>query len=129
MINRLIELEQTRFAAAGYDTVVYPSEVSVSVPRLVIPLGGESWVLTGIRCSDGDLMGADHRVSISSPTNAVQATERAFAQMGESIHRLLRHHLVIHTAEAGKEFSESADIPAFQLLFVRIVPTMRKAVK
>lgn len=126
MIERLVQLEQDRLAAAGYDTAVYPSEVTVSSPREVIPLAGESWILTGVRASDSDLMGADHRVAITSPTNAIQATERTLAQLGTSIHRLFRHHIIIHVNNEGEAFDETREIAPFTLSFVRIVPSLRK---
>ena len=127
MIERLIELEQARLAQYGYDTTVYPSELTVSTPRLVVHLGSETWILTGIRASDADLMGADHKVSICSPTNSLQATERTLSQMGQAVHRLFRHHIIIHTTEAQKCFTDTATIPEFTLSFVRIVPQQKVA--
>lgn len=64
-------------------------------------------------------------MSFSSPTNSFQATERTIAQMGGAVHRLFRHHIDIEVSEYGKEFSMTADIPAFSLMFVRITPIVK----
>ncbi len=126
MIERLIKLEQERLSLAGFDTVVTPHEVTVASPMTILTLANETWIMTGIRVSDADLMGADHLVSFSSPTNSFQATERTIAQMGGAVHRLFRHHIDIEVSEYGKEFLMTADIPAFSLMFVRITPIARQ---
>lgn len=125
MISRLTELEQQRIENQGYDTVVIPHEITVTSPRTVIEFGNESWILTGVRASSADLMGADHSVSITSPTNAFYASQRTLASMGTSLLRLFRHHMIIHVAEYGKDFDSSASIPSFTLSFMRIAPVVR----
>ncbi len=126
MIERLIKLEQERLSLAGFDTIVTPHEVTIASPMTILTLANETWIMTGIRVSDADMMGADHLVSFSSPTNSFQATERAIAQLGGSVHRLFRHHIDIEVAEYGKEFTMKADIPDFTLMFVRITPIVRQ---
>ncbi len=124
MISRLIALEQQRFAAMGYATVVSPISVRVSEARKIVSLSNDTYILTGIRMSNAAAQSDNHNVSISSPTEGLEATEQQIAQMGNAVLKLFREHIIIKTT-VGDKFDENASVPAYTLEFMRITPTKK----
>ena len=125
MISRLIELEQQRLTAMGYDTVVSPVSVNVSSARKIVNLGNDTYILTGIRMSRAAAVSDDYNVSLSSPTEGIQGTEQQIAQMGQAVYKLFRGHIIIKTTK-GDDFDASASIPQYTLDFMKVTPKIKK---
>lgn len=118
MINRLVQLEQERLHALGYNTVVTPVAEMVSEKERVIQLGNESLILTGIRVGSNDVVSDNTKLILVSPTESVECTQRELSQMGTSIYKLFKCYLII------KVKSDHSEIPEFRLDFVKVTPIL-----
>ena len=121
MISRLTFLEQQRFTALGYETIVTPTSITVTRPVEVVQLMNDSYILTGIRASAPNLLEDLNEVCLVSPTDSLQATEQQIAMLGTSVGRMFRGYLLIKTTGA-KAYSESDAIVSYRLDFIRITP-------
>lgn len=125
MIARLIEIEQARIAAAGYMSVVTPVTLTVGRSLQIVHIGNDTYILTGVRASDNDMMNDRNEVCISSPTEALQGTQRQLSTLGQSMWRLFRDYIIIKTTDENGWQGEK-DTPTYRLDFVRISPVKRR---
>ena len=119
--QRLVELEQKRFAAMGFETVVTPLSVVVSRNLQEVVCGNDTYILTGIRVGDNDVVDDATRVTLVSPSASIQSTQRTLATMANSINQLFRHHIIIKTA-GHDGWSVEKDCDRYALEFVKITP-------
>lgn len=119
MISRIVGLEEERWHALGYDTIVTPVHLSIDEAEKVLQLGNESYVLTGIRIGNNDTLSDETEIIISSPSESVQCTQRDLSQYGTSIIKLFTDYLIIRTR------SRLADIPRYRLDFIKITPIVK----
>lgn len=128
MIARLVELEQARYKALGYDTVVTPCSVSVGKTLKIINASNDTYILTGIRASNNDMLDDANEVCISSPTDCIQATQQQLATLGTSINRLLRNYIIVKTVSRDG-YQPDSSTPLFRLDFIRISPIKKRVSK
>lgn len=121
MISRLIELEQTRLKSLGFDSVVTPVAMPISKGLVNVNIGNDTYILTGIRMSNTDVAADRHTVSISSATDALEASQRDIATMGQAIHKLLKNFIIIKTVSED-EWSADNDVPVYTLDFMKVTP-------
>ena len=114
-------MEQRRFEALGYKTIVTPACITVSSPLQVVQLMNDSYILTGIRASAPNLLEDLNEVCLVSPTDSLQATEQQIAMLGTSVGRMFRGYLLIKTTGA-EAYSENDTIVPYRLDFIRITP-------
>jgi len=119
--SRIVELEQKRFAALGFETVVTPISVRVSRTLQTIVCGNDTYVLSGIRVSDVDVVADATIVTLTAPNASLQATQRTIATMGNSANKLFRHHIIIKTNTAAG-WQQEADCEPYDLEFLKITP-------
>lgn len=119
--SRIVELEQKRFAALGFETVVTPISVRVSRTLQTIVCGNDTYVLSGIRVSDVDVVADATIVTLTAPNASLQATQRTIATMGNSANKLFRHHIIIKTNTADG-WKQEADCEPYDLEFLKITP-------
>src|SRR5574344_882275 len=74
MISRLVELEQQRYSTLGYETIVTPCSIAINKTLKIINASNDTYILTGIRTSNNDMLDDANEVCISSPTDCIQAT-------------------------------------------------------
>ncbi len=125
MIARLIEIEQARIAAAGYMSVVMPVTLTVGRSLQIVHIGNDTYILTGIRASDNDMMNDRNEVCISSPTGTMQGTQRQMATLGQAMWQTFRDYIIIKTTDENGWQGEQ-DTPMFRLDFIRISPVKRR---
>ena len=119
--SRIVELEQKRFAALGFETVVTPISVRVSRTLQTIVCGNDTYVLSGIRVSDVDVVADATIVTLTAPNASLQASQRTIATMGNSANKLFRHHIIIKTNNAAG-WKDEADCEPYDLEFLKITP-------
>ena len=119
--SRIVELEQKRFAALGFETVVTPISIRVSRTLQTVVCGNDSYVLSGIRVSDVDVVADATIVTLTAPNASLQATQRTIATMGNSANKLFRHHIIIKTNNAAG-WKDEADCEPYDLEFLKITP-------
>lgn len=119
--SRIVELEQKRFAALGYETVVTPISIRVSRTLQTVVCGNDTYILSGIRVSALDVVDDATTVTLSSPNASLQATQRTIATMANAINKLFRHHIIIKTNTADGWQGE-ADCEPYDLEFLKITP-------
>ncbi|MCQ2607745.1 MAG: hypothetical protein MJ197_03560 [Bacteroidales bacterium] len=116
MISRIVQEEEERWHRMGFDTVATPMSITVSEALNVYQLGNESYILTGIRIGNNDLMSDDTELELISPTESVQCTQRELSQFGTSIIKLFKNYLIIKTR------TKHDNIPSYRLDFIKITP-------
>lgn len=119
--SRIVELEQKRFAALGFETVVTPISIRVSRTLQTVVCGNDSYVLSGIRVSNVDVVADATIVTLTAPNASLQATQRTIATMANAINKLFRHHIIIKTNTADGWQGE-ADCEPYDLEFLKITP-------
>lgn len=119
--SRIVELEQKRFAALGFETVVTPISIRVSRTLQTVVCGNDSYVLSGIRVSNVDVVADATIVTLTAPNASLQATQRTIATMGNSANKLFRHHIIIKTNNAAG-WQQEADCEPYDLEFLKITP-------
>lgn len=119
--SRIVELEQKRFAALGFETVVTPISIRVSRTLQTVVCGNDTYVLSGIRVSDVDVVADATIVTLTAPNASLQATQRTIATMGNSANKLFRHHIIIKTNNADG-WQQEADCEPYDLEFLKITP-------
>ena len=119
--SRIVELEQKRFAALGFETVVTPISIRVSRTLQTVVCGNDSYVLSGIRVSDVDVVADATIVTLTAPNASLQASQRTIATMGNSANKLFRHHIIIKTNNAAG-WKDEADCEPYDLEFLKITP-------
>lgn len=124
MINRIVGLEQNRLKQLGYDSVVTPISLTISKNIVNLPLGNDTYVLTGIRISDNDVIADTHRICIASATDGLTATEREISVMGQAVYKTLRRFLIVKTQNTSdtSAFVTEQDVPTFTLDFIKVTP-------
>lgn len=125
MKNKLIEQEQKRLERLGYSSVVTTSAITISEPLTNINLANDAMILTGIRLSSADAVGDTHIVAITSATDAVEASQRDLASMGDAITHVFRSYMVVKTSVIGKEWDAKEPIQPFTLSFIKVTPVKR----
>ena len=121
MISRLIELEQARFKAMGYESVVTPVTMTIDKALVNECIGNDTYILTGIRLSDADVVENRHNICISSATDALEGSQRQIATMGQAIHKLLKNFIIIKTTD-HEEWSADKSVSAYTLDFMKVTP-------
>lgn len=119
MIDRLVQIEQERLHSLGYDTVVTPSSIVVDEKEKVLSLANESFIMTGIRIGNNDLVADTTTVQLISPTESIECTQRELSQMGTSINKLFKTFLII------KVKTKYENVPDFRLDFIRVSPVLK----
>lgn len=121
MIDRLVQLEEERWNALGYDTVVTPVSMEINTAEKIMQLGNETVILTGIRMSSYDVVAdTETKLILVSPTESFVGTQRELSQLGTSIFKLFKDSLII------KVRTQRDTIPTFRLDFIKVTPYIRK---
>lgn len=125
MISRLVELEQQRYSTLGYETIVTPCSIAINRTLKIINASNDTYILTGIRTSNNDMLDDANEVCISSPTDCIQATQQQLAMLGTSINRLFRNYIIVKTV--GRDgYKPEEQTPLFRLDFIRISPIKKR---
>lgn len=110
----------------GLETVVTPLSVIVNRTLQEVVCGNDTYILTGIRVGNNDIVDDATSVTLVSPSASLQSTQRTLATMQNSLNQLFRHHIVIKTA--GRDgWQEEKPCDQYALEFVKITPI--KAIK
>ncbi|MDR2963458.1 MAG: hypothetical protein LBU90_07505 [Bacteroidales bacterium] len=125
MLHRLIELEEKRLHALGYDTIVTPVQLHVTDSLQITITGNDSYVLAGIRVSADDVLSNRHSISILSPTACLQGTQQEIATLGTSSMQLFKEYILVKTTDE-KPYSGDNAIPPFRLDFLKITPLPKR---
>lgn len=121
MIDRLVQLEEERWHALGYDTVVTPISMEINKAETIMQLGNETVILTGIRIGSYDVVAdTDSKILLVSPTECFVGTQRELSQLGTSVFKLFKDSLII------KVRTQRDEIPTFRLDFIKVTPYIRK---
>lgn len=121
MINKLVELEQARLKAMGFESIVTPVGLYVDKSLVNMTIGNDTYILSGIRLSDTDVRANRHNVCISSATDGLEASQQDIATMGQSIHKLFKNFIIVKTNDTT-EWAVDQDVPTFTLDFIKITP-------
>lgn len=103
MIRTIINQEQERLRAAGYQSELQTLTVGIDRSQKQIYLGNDIYVLSGIRLSTDDVLVDLNRVVLTCPTESLTATQQHISQLGTSIVKVFRHYINVST------FSDSTD--------------------
>lgn len=122
---RIVELEQKRLESLGYDTVVTPIEVPVNRTMQEVVCGNDTYVLTGIRVSNLDVVDDATKVTLTGPNESLEATQRTIATMSNSLNKLFRHYIIIKTNPVSG-YVEDTDYEPYALEFIKITPIRRE---
>lgn len=122
MIDRLVKLEQDRLATIGYQSIVTPVELVVTKPTECFIISNDTYLLSGIRVSQSDLVGTDSRIQIISPTGVISGTARQISTLGTSTNVLFKQNIVVKVCNADGEFLPDASVMPFSLFFIKISP-------
>ncbi len=121
MIDRLVQLEEERWHALGYDTVVTPVSMEINTAEKIMQLGNETVILTGIRMGEYDVVAdTETKLMLVSPTESFVGTQRELSQLGTSTFKLFKDSLII------KVRTQRDTIPTFRLDFIKVTPYIRK---
>jgi hypothetical protein len=123
MLQKLVEIEQNRLKALGYDSIVTPVSVYVSDSLQLQTIGNDTYILTGIRISKDDVLNDMHELTIVSPTESIQLSQQEIATLGTSILKTFKEFIIIKTTDEN-EFSADSEITPFRMDFVKISPIL-----
>ena len=121
MLQKLVEIEQSRLKAFGYDSIVTPVSVFVSDSLQIETIGNDTYILSGIRISKDDVLNDMHELTITSPTESIQLSQQEIATLGTSILKTFKEFIIIKTTDEN-EFSSDSEITPFRMDFVKISP-------
>ena len=121
MLQKLVEIEQSRLKALGYDSIVTPVSVFVSDSLQIETIGNDTYILSGIRISKDDVLNDMHELTIVSPTESIQLSQQEIATLGTSILKTFKEFIIIKTTDEN-EFSSDSEITPFRMDFVKISP-------
>lgn len=124
MLQKLVEIEQNRLKALGYDSIVTPVSVFVSDSLQIETIGNDTYILTGIRISQDDILNDLHELTIVSPTESVQLSQQEIATLGTSMLKTFKEFIIIKTTDEN-EFSSDGEITPFRMDFVKISPIFK----
>jgi hypothetical protein len=123
MLQKLVEIEQNRLKALGYDSIVTPVSVYVSDSLQLETIGNDTYILTGIRISTDDILNDMHELTIVSPTESIQLSQQEIATLGTSIFKTFKEFIIIKTTDEN-EFSSDDEITPFRMDFIKISPVL-----
>ncbi len=126
MISRIVGTLQLRFQSEGYNSIITPITVEVSSPQVVRVLSNDIYVLTGILVSDADAVGEATRISLVSPTSAIEGSARDISLLGSSANQIFKNNLIIKTTDAEGNYDEDATIMPYKLYFMKVSPYKKK---
>ena len=121
MLQKLVEIEQSRLKALGYDSIVTPVSVLVSDSLQIETIGNNTYILSGIRISKDDVLNDMHELTIVSPTESIQLSQQEIATLGTSILKTFKEFIIIKTTDEN-EYSADSEITPFRMDFVKISP-------
>ena len=121
MLQKLVEIEQSRLKALSYDSIVTPVSVFVSDSLQIETIGNDTYILSGIRISKDDVLNDMHELTIVSPTESIQLSQQEIATLGTSILKTFKEFIIIKTTDEN-EYSADAEITPFRMDFVKISP-------
>lgn len=121
MLQKIIDIEQNRLKALGYDSIVTPVHIDVVDSLQMHIIGNDSYILSGVRVSKENLAQEMHEVVIVSPTESIHETQQELATFGTSMKKIFKNHIVIKTTDY-REFSGDAPITPYRLDFIKISP-------
>jgi len=121
MLQKLVEIEQSRLKALGYDSIVTPVSVFVSDSLQIETIGNDTYILSGIRISKDDVLNDMHELTITSPTESIHLSQQEIATLGTSILKTFKEFIIIKTTDEN-EFSSDSEITPFRMDFVKISP-------
>lgn len=124
MVDDIVKIERERLADLGFGSIVTPVTITIDKPIKILHLANESYVLSGIRVSNNNLVDDANMVQISSPSDEVEMSMREMSTMGEAINRLFKNYIIIKTL-TNNGFEKDANIVPYRLEFVRISPVKR----
>ena len=123
MLEKLVEIEQNRLKALGYNSIVTPVSVYVSDSLQLETIGNDTYILTGIRISKDDVLNDMHELTVVSPTESIQLSQQEIATLGTSIFKTFKEFIIIKTTDEN-EFSTDSEITPFRMDFVKISPIL-----
>ena len=123
MLQKLVEIEQGRLKALGYDSIVTPVSVFVSDSLQIETIGNDTYILSGIRISKDDVLNDMHELTIVSPTESIQLSQQEIATLGTSVLKIFKEFIIIKTTDEI-EYSADAEITPFRMDFVKISPIL-----
>ena len=121
MLQKLIEIEQSRLKALGYDSIVTPASIYVSETLQLHTLDNNTYILTGIRISKDDVLNDLHELTVVSPTESIQLSQQEIATLGTSIFKTFKEFIIIKTTDEN-EYSSDSEISPFRMDFIKISP-------
>lgn len=124
MINRRIQLEEERLHSLGFDTIVSTESFTIGNSTTMFDLGNDTFILTGIRMSKDDIMGNASKIQLISPTDAIEGSANELSQLGTSILKLFRKHLIVKTTINGAR--DVGAISPYRLDFIKITPIKKQ---
>ncbi len=121
MLQKLVEIEQNRLKALGYESIVTPVSVFVSDSLQIETIGNNTYILTGIKISKDDMLNDMHELTIVSPTESIQLSQQEIATLGTSVFKTFKEFIIIKTTDEN-EFSIDGEITPFRIDFMKISP-------
>jgi hypothetical protein len=123
MLQKLVEIEQNRLKTLDYESIVTPVSVYVSDTLQIETIGNDTYILTGIRISNDDILNDLHELTVVSPTESIQLSQQEIATLGTSVLKTFKEFIIIKTTDEN-EFSTDSEITPFRMDFIKISPVL-----
>jgi hypothetical protein len=120
MLKKIIDTEQQRLKALGYDSVITPISIEVTTNLHVENIGNDVYVLDSLILNEDGLINEEEVISILSPIDCFKTQQVKYLKsLGNTIHKTFRNWII---CKLGVSLTDDLQTEPYRLNFIKISP-------